>query len=364
MVYVKAETAVNRKYFGSGSGEFQWAGVSIITRESPACSGIISDRAIWHISGFKPSPRETGGCRPTCTEDFFEIVDGLSETLLDIHPGFPMKPLNGQRDIRLALLRVILGKGFEDDAGSAPGQSDHLLREFQHAEFIWISQVHRTREIVGCIHHPDQAFDQVIHIAERACLGPVPIDRYVLPCQCLYNEVADHPAVVRVHPGAVRIENPDDSNIDPVLPVIVEEKGLRAALSFVVAGPGAYGIDIAPVSLMLRMNGRVAIDLAGGGLKDLGPDPLGKTQHVDSAHDAGLDGLDRVVLIMNRGRGTGQVIYLIHLEKYGMDQVVTYEFKVGQADEMADIVLGSREEIIQAQHVLPVPGQAITEVGS
>jgi len=45
--------------------------------------------------------------------------------------------------------------------------------------------------------------------------------------------------------------------------MIVEEQRLRAALALVVAGPPADRIDAAPVGFGLRMNFRVAVDLAG-----------------------------------------------------------------------------------------------------
>lgn len=60
------------------------------------------------------------------------------------------------------------------------------------------------------------------------------------------------------------------------------------------------GVDVAPVVLGLGVDGGVAIDLAGGGLKDLGFDPLGQAKHVNGAVDAGLGGLHRIVLVMDR----------------------------------------------------------------
>ena len=82
-----------------------------------------------------------------------------------------------------------------------------------------------------------------------------------------------------------------------MLAPIVEEQGLGAALALVIAGARADGIDVAPIVLWLGMDGRVALDLAGRGLEDLGLDPLGQAQHVDRPLDAGLGGLHRVELI-------------------------------------------------------------------
>jgi len=163
-----------------------------------------------------------------------------------------------------------------------------------------------------------------------------------------------------MHPGTVGVENPDHPDIDPVLAVIIEKEGLCATFSLIIARPYPDGIDISPVILLLRMDCRVAIDFAGGGLKDLGLDPLGNAQHVDSPHDVGLYGFDRVILIVDGGRGTGQIIYLIHFKEYGMNQVVAYQFKIGPADEMTDISLVAGKEIVQAEDFMAIFCQTFT----
>ena len=56
--------------------------------------------------------------------------------------------------------------------------------------------------------------------------------------------------------------------LHPVLAVVVEEQGFGAALALVVAGARAQRVDVAPVAFRLRVDGRVAVDLGGGGLKD------------------------------------------------------------------------------------------------
>ena len=145
-------------------------------------------------------------------------------------------------------------------------------------------------------HHPHEAFDQVVDIAETAGLAAVAVDGDVLAAQRLDDEVAHHPAVVRMHARAVGVEDADDLDVEVVLAVIVEEQGFGAAFALVVAAADADGIDPAPVAFRLRMHFRVAVDLAGGGLQDARLQPLGQTQHVDRTVHAGLGGLHRVVL--------------------------------------------------------------------
>jgi len=72
----------------------------------------------------------------------------------------------------------------------------------------------------------------------------------------------------RMHPRTVGIEEPRDLDLEFVLPVIVEEQRLRAALAFVVARAGADRVDVAPVAFGLRVHLGVAINLAGRGLED------------------------------------------------------------------------------------------------
>ena len=74
-----------------------------------------------------------------------------------------------------------------------------------------------------------------------------------------------------MHPRAVGVEDPRDADVDAVLAVVVEEQRLGAALAFVVAGARADRVDAAPVALGLRVDRRVAVDLAGRGLEDPRP---------------------------------------------------------------------------------------------
>ena len=110
------------------------------------------------------------------------------------------------------------------------------------------------------------------------------------------------------------------------------------------------------------MDLRIAVDLGGGRLKDPGLHPFGQPQGVDRAHDAGLDRLDRVVLVMNGRCRTGEVVDLIHFQVDGVDDVVTDAFKVRISQEMADVVLAAGEEVVEAQDLLPLGEQPFAEM--
>src|SRR3546814_14292576 len=66
----------------------------------------------------------------------------------------------------------------------------------------------------------------------------------------------------RVQGWAIGVEDPRHFDIQAMLTMIVEEQGFGAALAFVVAATQSDRIDIAPVTLGLRMLGRVAIHFA------------------------------------------------------------------------------------------------------
>ena len=100
------------------------------------------------------------------------------------------------------------------------------------------------------------------------------------------------------------------------------------------------------------MDLRIAVNLRGGSLEDPGLHPLGQPQRVDRAHDAGLDRLDRVVLVMDGRCRTGQVVDLIDFEVDRVDDVVTDAFEMGISQEMADVVLAAGEKIVEAKDIL------------
>ena len=212
---------------------------------------------------------------------------------------FPAEFFPGQGDVRLALGRVVAGQGFVFQAGAGAGQLDHFFGQFLDGEFCRVAGVDRAGEIVRGCHQADKGLDQVVHVAEGAGLAAVAVDGDRLVLQGLHDEVGHHPAVVGVHVGAVGVE--DAGHLDPefVLAVVVEEQGLGAAFALVVAGAEADGIDMAPVVLLLRVDLGVAVHLAGRGLEDLGPHPLGQAEHVDGAVHAGLGGLHRIMLVVD-----------------------------------------------------------------
>ena len=206
------------------------------------------------------------------------------------------------------------------------------------------------------------AVDQVVDVAERAGLAAVAVDRDRLAAQRLDDEVADHPAVVGVHPRAVGVEDPHHLDAEVVLAVVVEEQRLRAALALVVAAADPDRVDVAPVVLGLRVDLRVAVHLAGRGLQDPRLDPLGQAEHVDRAVHAGLGRLHRVVLVVDRAGRAGQVVDLVDLDVEREGHVVAHQLEHRVAHQVGDVALGAGEVVVDAQHVVAVGEQPLAQV--
>ena len=216
-----------------------------------------------------------------------------------------------------------------------------------------IADVDRSREVVGrVVHQAQPAVEQVVDVAEGAGLHAVAIDGDVLVPERLDDEVRHHAPVVGMHARAVGIEDARHLDAQFVLAVIVEEQRLRTALALVVAGARSDRIDAAAVALDLGVDGRVAVDLAGRGLEDLGPNPLGQAQHVDGAVDTGLGRLNRVVLVVNRRGRAGQIIDLVDLDIERERHVMPHQFEARIAETGRDVLLGAGEIVVDAEHVV------------
>src|SRR5262249_1009450 len=135
--------------------------------------------------------------------------------------------------------------------------------------------------------------------------------------------------VVWVHPRAISVENP--SNLDPqlVLTPIVEEQRFGTTLAFVVAGSQTDRVNVAPIILRLRMREWIAVNFRRRGLQYSCLQPFGEAQHVDCTMYACFCRLDRIDLIVNRGRRAGKVEYLVHLHVQRKAHVVAQELKSG-----------------------------------
>ena len=82
------------------------------------------------------------------------------------------------------------------------------------------------------------------------------------------------------------------------------------------------------------MNVRIAVDLAGRGLKDLGFNALGETQHVDRAMHAGLRRLHRIELVVDRRGRARQIVNLVDLDIEQQSNVMAHDLEARVGQEM------------------------------
>jgi len=155
-----------------------------------------------------------------------------------------------------------------------------------------------------------------------------------------------------MHARPIGVEDPGDLDRQLVLTVVVEEQRLGAALALIVAGARSDRVDVTPVVLGLWMNRRVAVHFGGRGLQDSRLHAFGQAEHVDGAVDAGLGGLHRVELVMDRRGRAGEVVDLVHLHIKREAHIVAHQLEAGISDKAVHIVARAGIEIVDAQDLV------------
>jgi len=159
-----------------------------------------------------------------------------------------------------------------------------------------------------------------------------------------------------MHPRAVGIEDARDPGLD----VMLGERGgerLAAPLAFVVAGPLADRVDVAPVLLGLRMDLGLAVDLAGRGDQHLRAGRLRELEHVHRAEHRRLQRTNRVPLVVRRRGRTREVIDLVDLGVVAIDDVVPHELepaRVSAGLQRGDVLRTAGIEVVETDHMIAV----------
>ena len=196
-------------------------------------------------------------------EGLAKIGDGFLQPVPKTHLRYPRQLLLCQRDIGLALPWIIRRQWAEYQARFACGKFQNFLSQIEHREFFGVAYIDRPWEIRPRIHHANECLDHVIHVTKAARLLPTTIDRNIAAHECLNDKIADHSPIARMHAWTVGIEDAHHLDIELVLPIVVEKKGLGTSLALVVATADSNWIYPAPVAFDLRVNLRIAINLAG-----------------------------------------------------------------------------------------------------
>src|SRR4051794_25099352 len=124
---------------------------------------------------------------------------------------------------------------------------------------------------------------------------------------------------------SIGIKDPSDLDLKIMLAAVVEEERLSAPFAFIVARAESDWIDIAPILFPLWMHGGIAINLASRSLKYFCFQPFRQPEHINGANHAGLCGLHRITLIMDRRGWAGEVVDFINLHKERVRHVVPKE---------------------------------------
>src|ERR1044071_1154 len=165
-----------------------------------------------------------------------------------------------------------------------------------------------------------------------------------------------------MQPRAIGVEDARDAYVHIVLSMVVHHQSFGDTLAFIITTANPDRIDVSPVAFGLRMNLRVAINFGRGGLKNACVDALGQSQHVDRAHDRGLDRLNSIVLIMNRRGRTSEIINLVNFKQDRLNDIVAQQLEARVAEKMKDVFASPREEIVQADDLVPVQQQALAKM--
>src|SRR6266446_10797629 len=155
-----------------------------------------------------------------------------------------------------------------------------------------------------------------------------------------------------MHARTISIEDSRHFDAQPMLPAIIEEQRLRAALAFIVTGARPDGIYIAPVILGLGMNIGIAIDLACRCLQNLRFHALGKAEHVDRAMNGGFRGLHRLALVVNRRSWASQIVNLVDFDIERKRHVMSHKFEALMTQEMFDVVASAGIKVVDAENLV------------
>ena len=82
------------------------------------------------------------------------------------------------------------------------------------------------------------------------------------------------------------------------------------------------------------------------------------------AEDVDLYRLHGVVLVMDGARGTGEIEDPVDFEEDRLRDVVSHEFEGGAAEEMGDVLLPAREEIVETDYLVAVADESLAKVGT
>jgi hypothetical protein len=80
--------------------------------------------------------------------------------------------------------------------------------------------------------------------------------------------------------------------------------------------------------------------------------------------DAGLGGLYRIVLVMNRAGRTGKIVDLIHFDIEWETDVMSDDFEIGVIDQIDNVAFCAGKEIVDANDLMAIIEKMLAEMPS
>src|SRR5260370_2537017 len=291
-----------------------------------------------------------------------EPVVGEGETFAEVDLGAPAEHVCRKGDVGPAPHGVVDGERLEDDLGTGSGDLEHGVGELEHGELVRVADVHRTGP-VG-VEEGEDAAHLVGDVAVRPRLRSVAVDREGLAFEGLDQEVRDDAPVAGPQARPEGIEDAHDLDVEVVRPVIRHGHRLGEALRLVVHAAGTHRVDVTPVLLVLRVDLRVAVDLARGREQVPGAGGLGETEGVVRPERADLEGLDRILEVVARARRAGEVQDGVNaaVDREELRDVVLFELERGRVEEVLDVLDPAREQAVDGEDVPAASDERAAEV--
>lgn len=134
-----------------------------------------------------------------------------------------------------------------------------------------------------------------------------------------------------------------------MLAPIIEKQCFRAALTFIIAGPGADWIDVAPSTLRSVGEHLDRHKLPMSRLEEFSLSPALPARAVDGTMHAGLCSLYRVPLVVRGRSRTRKVVDFINLDVERERHIVPCQIEVLVIQEMLDVRPRASEKVIDAK---------------
>jgi hypothetical protein len=206
--------------------------------------------------------------------------------------------------------------------------------------------------------------DQVVHVAHGARLRPVPVDGERLPLDRLPEEVRRRAAVVLAHPRPVGVEDARDRGVDALLVVVRHRERFGVTLRLVVDAARADRVHVAPVRLGLRMDLRVAVDLARRADQEPGALPLGEAEGVVGPVRADLERVERQPHVVDGARERREVEHEVDVlvDPDRLRDVVVEEAERARVGGVLDVLERARLQVVDADDPVALLQEVIAEV--